>query len=279
MPRRFEVDEVVSLLETGTNVVTTAASCSRADIRLGPEQQARVDRSVHTGQLVDLRDREQPGVHHRRPPVGAAVDAAPGRVGADRRVREPVAARLAPHAVRADGVREADRVVRPPPGVVPARRVRARRSGCWPRPRRGRSTRGRATVRSRRRGTPRRSPRVSSRPDPWPRSARSSRARATATRSCGSPPTGTARPISSRHGICGPRVGAYTSRGDAPFDVELPFPIPLDELAAFTPAYTANRPVNAIPYVCAAAPGILSTADLPPITPAGPSPVDAGGAG
>jgi len=59
-------------------------------------------------------------------------------------------------------------------------------------------------------------------------------------------------------------------RGDAPFDVELPFPIPLDELGAFTPAYTANRPVNAIPYVCAAAPGILSTEDLPPITPAGP---------
>jgi hypothetical protein len=58
--------------------------------------------------------------------------------------------------------------------------------------------------------------------------------------------------------------------GDAPFDVDLAFPIPLDDLASFTPAYTANRPVNAIPYVCAAQPGILSTADLPPITPAGP---------
>jgi 2,4-diaminopentanoate dehydrogenase len=59
-------------------------------------------------------------------------------------------------------------------------------------------------------------------------------------------------------------------RGDAPFDVELAFPIPLDDLGSVAPAYTANRPVNAIPYVCAAAPGILSTADLPPITPAGP---------
>jgi 4-hydroxy-tetrahydrodipicolinate reductase len=59
-------------------------------------------------------------------------------------------------------------------------------------------------------------------------------------------------------------------RGDAPFDVELPFPIPLEELGAFTPAYTANRPVNAVPYVCAAAPGILRITDLPPITPAGP---------
>jgi 4-hydroxy-tetrahydrodipicolinate reductase len=59
-------------------------------------------------------------------------------------------------------------------------------------------------------------------------------------------------------------------RGDAPFDVELPFPIPLEELGAHTPAYTANRPVNAIPYVCAAPPGILTTTDLPHIVPAGP---------
>ncbi len=60
-------------------------------------------------------------------------------------------------------------------------------------------------------------------------------------------------------------------RGEAPFDVDLTFPVPLDDLAAFTPAYTANRPVNAVPYVCAAPPGILATADLPPITPAGPA--------
>ena len=58
-------------------------------------------------------------------------------------------------------------------------------------------------------------------------------------------------------------------RGDAPLDVRLEFPIPVAELGAYTPAYTANRPVNAIPYVCAAVPGILSTTDLPPITPAG----------
>jgi 4-hydroxy-tetrahydrodipicolinate reductase len=58
-------------------------------------------------------------------------------------------------------------------------------------------------------------------------------------------------------------------RGDAPFDVALPFPVPLEELGDFTPAYTANRPVNAIPFVCAAEPGILMTADMPPITPGG----------
>jgi 2,4-diaminopentanoate dehydrogenase len=59
-------------------------------------------------------------------------------------------------------------------------------------------------------------------------------------------------------------------RGDAALDVTIAFPIPVEELGAFTPALTANRPVNAIPYVCAAPPGLLSTADLPPITPAGP---------
>jgi 4-hydroxy-tetrahydrodipicolinate reductase len=60
--------------------------------------------------------------------------------------------------------------------------------------------------------------------------------------------------------------------GDAPFDIALPFPVPLDELGEWTPGYTANRPVNAVPYVCAAPPGILRTQDLPPIVPAGPHP-------
>lgn len=59
-------------------------------------------------------------------------------------------------------------------------------------------------------------------------------------------------------------------RGDAPLDVALEFPVSLDEMGATTPAYTANRPVNAVAYVCQAKPGILSAADLPPIVPAGP---------
>jgi 2,4-diaminopentanoate dehydrogenase len=59
-------------------------------------------------------------------------------------------------------------------------------------------------------------------------------------------------------------------KGDAPLDVTLEFPMPVEELGAATPSYTANRPVNAIPYVCAAAPGILSPTDLPALTPAGP---------
>ncbi len=55
--------------------------------------------------------------------------------------------------------------------------------------------------------------------------------------------------------------------GDAPFDVRMPFPVPLDELASVVPAFNANGLVNAIPYVCAAPQGILTTEDLPHILP------------
>ena len=51
--------------------------------------------------------------------------------------------------------------------------------------------------------------------------------------------------------------------GDAPLEVTLRMPIPLDRMAEISPAYTANRAVNAVPYVCAAAPGIVTTLDLP----------------
>jgi 4-hydroxy-tetrahydrodipicolinate reductase len=51
--------------------------------------------------------------------------------------------------------------------------------------------------------------------------------------------------------------------GDAPIDLSMPFPVPLEGLADIVPAFNANGPVNAIPYVCAAAPGILTTQDLP----------------
>ncbi|MBL7500187.1 dihydrodipicolinate reductase [Frankia sp. CNm7] len=53
--------------------------------------------------------------------------------------------------------------------------------------------------------------------------------------------------------------------GDAPLDISLRFPLTLEQMAATTPSYTANRPVNAIAAVVAAAPGIRTTLDLPPI--------------
>jgi 4-hydroxy-tetrahydrodipicolinate reductase len=51
--------------------------------------------------------------------------------------------------------------------------------------------------------------------------------------------------------------------GDVPLEVTLRMPIPPDRMADISPAYTANRAVNAVPHVCAAAPGIHSTLDLP----------------
>lgn len=60
-------------------------------------------------------------------------------------------------------------------------------------------------------------------------------------------------------------------QGDASMDVSVEFPVPVEELGEFTPGLTANRPVNAVPYVCAAAPGILTTELLPPLAPRGPT--------
>lgn len=53
--------------------------------------------------------------------------------------------------------------------------------------------------------------------------------------------------------------------GDAPLELDVRFPVPIERWAEVSPSLTANRPVNAIPYVCAAAPGIRTTADLPQI--------------
>lgn len=60
-------------------------------------------------------------------------------------------------------------------------------------------------------------------------------------------------------------------QGDASLDVEIKFPVSVDELAEYTPGLTANPAVNAVPFVCAARSGVLRTADLPPLVPAGPA--------
>ncbi len=60
-------------------------------------------------------------------------------------------------------------------------------------------------------------------------------------------------------------------KGDASMDVDLKFHVTLDEMAEYTPPLTGNPPVNAIPFVCAARPGLLRTGDLPPLVPAGPA--------
>ena len=53
--------------------------------------------------------------------------------------------------------------------------------------------------------------------------------------------------------------------GDTPLDVSITFPVAPENYAAFTPGLTAHRAVNAVAAVCAAAPGIRTTMDLPQI--------------
>lgn len=55
--------------------------------------------------------------------------------------------------------------------------------------------------------------------------------------------------------------------GDTPLDIMIQFPVANDPdtRAKVMPNLTAHRPINAIPAVCSAAPGIVTTVDLPQI--------------
>jgi 2,4-diaminopentanoate dehydrogenase len=53
--------------------------------------------------------------------------------------------------------------------------------------------------------------------------------------------------------------------GDLPLDISIRFPVPPEAWAETSPGATAHRPVNAVPYVCAAAPGIRTTVELPQV--------------
>lgn len=53
--------------------------------------------------------------------------------------------------------------------------------------------------------------------------------------------------------------------GDTPLDIGIRMPVSPERWAEVSPNLTAHRPINAIPYVCAAPPGIRTTIDLPQI--------------
>jgi 4-hydroxy-tetrahydrodipicolinate reductase len=53
--------------------------------------------------------------------------------------------------------------------------------------------------------------------------------------------------------------------GDTPLEVIIGYPVPDADYPAFTPNLTAHRPVNCVPYVCAAKPGFVTTLDLPQV--------------
>lgn len=55
--------------------------------------------------------------------------------------------------------------------------------------------------------------------------------------------------------------------GDTPVQLDISFPMPAEQRQATLPNLTAHRPVNSIPYICAAPPGLLTTAQLPQVVP------------
>jgi 2,4-diaminopentanoate dehydrogenase len=55
--------------------------------------------------------------------------------------------------------------------------------------------------------------------------------------------------------------------GETPIDINVTFPVSADRVSSSMAAITAYRVINAVPYVCAAAPGIRTTVDLPHIVP------------
>ncbi len=55
--------------------------------------------------------------------------------------------------------------------------------------------------------------------------------------------------------------------GETPIDVNVTFPLSGDSVSPAMAGITAYRVINAVPYVCAAAPGICTTANLPTIVP------------
>lgn len=57
------------------------------------------------------------------------------------------------------------------------------------------------------------------------------------------------------------------TEGDTPLEVNITYPVSEEDYPQFTPGLTAHRPVNAIPMVCAAAPGIRTTVDMAQVIP------------
>ncbi len=55
--------------------------------------------------------------------------------------------------------------------------------------------------------------------------------------------------------------------GDTPLDLEIRFPVEPERYAQVSPGFTAHPAVNAVATVCAAAPGIRTTFDLPRVLP------------
>ncbi len=267
MPRVLELDEVVALLEAGTNVVTTRGEFFDAGGRL--EQQAR-------RRVLAACDHGGSSIYSTGSSPGFITDALPfALLSLQRRVElieideyADLSQRDSPHLLFEQmGFGRPCGSPGPSPRRVPPRGVPARTATRSRERRDMSSTSGRPSASSLRQG-------------------RRSSIRA------GEIAAGTV--AAQRTVLTGLRDGVDVVRfranwycttdvepawdlrptgwrvqvhGDAALDVHIGFPVPTEELGDFTPALTANRPVNAVRAVCATPPGIVSTAHLPPLTP------------
>jgi hypothetical protein len=59
----------------------------------------------------------------------------------------------------------------------------------------------------------------------------------------------------------------FRVEGDTSLDVSVNFAVDPQDYASYTPGLTAHPVVNAVPFVCRAAPGIVHTAELPMLVP------------
>jgi 4-hydroxy-tetrahydrodipicolinate reductase len=268
MPRAFDLDDVVSLLERGTNIVTIRGELFGGGRRLGAERRA---------QVLDACARGEASIYATGSSPGFITEVLPfALLALQRRVESieieefaDLSRRDSPHMLFEQmGFGQ-------PIGAFDARRASYLLGEFRPSLEVLLAAAGRAV-------------------DDWAVAGEVAAARHTTALAAGVLAAGTV--AAQRTAIVGRHDGAeiirFTTnwycttdvdpawdlrstgwrlrmRGDAPLDVDLVFPVPLDDLASFTPAYTADPAVNAIPYVCAAAPGIVETADLPPLTPGG----------
>jgi hypothetical protein len=269
MPRVFDLDDVVALLESGTNVVTTRGELFASGHQLDDEGRARI---------IDACERGGASIYATGSSPGFITDALPlALLSLQRRVESieideyaNMSQRDSPHMLF-----KQMKFGQPVARFDPERAVYLQKEFAPPLARL--AAEANLTV------------------DDWSCTGEVAVATRTTQLVAGELPAGSV--AAQRNTIVGTRGGTDVIRftanwycttdvdpawdlrptgwrvrvhGDAPLDVQVPFPVPLGDLGSFTPAYTANRPVNSIPYVCAAGPGILSTTDLPPITPAGP---------
>jgi 2,4-diaminopentanoate dehydrogenase len=269
MPRAFDIDDVVALLEAGTNIVTTRGELFGGGHRLGADERARVLDACERGNASIYATGSSPGFITEVLPVALlSLQRRVDSVEIDEFAN--MSKRDSPHLLF-----EQMGFGQPLDSYNPGRASYLV----------GEFSPSLALLAE-----------AAGRPvDEWTGTGEVAAARHTTTLAAGELPAGTV--AAQRTNVVGKRDGVEVVRfsanwycttdvepawdlrptgwrvrvrGDAPFDVDLTFPVPLEDLGSVTPAYTANRPVNAVPYVCAAAPGILVSADLPPVTPAGP---------